>query len=93
MDQGQDIYAKAFAELTGIDAEIAALEKRRMALRQFVELGQRLFASHGQPTSDASGDSISLTPVNEVSKEDSPSTNGYRGLKALLEVDGRLPFC
>ena len=44
MDNQTDIYAKAFAELSGIDAEIASLEKRRTVLRQFVDLGQKLYA-------------------------------------------------
>jgi hypothetical protein len=43
MDQNTDIYAKAASELASIDAQIASLEKRRSALRQFIELGQRLF--------------------------------------------------
>jgi hypothetical protein len=45
MDQNTDIYAKAASELASIDAQISALEKRRMALRQFVDLGQKLYAA------------------------------------------------
>ena len=45
MDQNSDIYAKAFAELASIDRQIAALEKRRSGLRQFVELGRQLFVT------------------------------------------------
>jgi hypothetical protein len=52
MDQNLDIYAKAANELLSIDGQIAALEKRRAALRQFVDLGQRLYADIG---SDAAG--------------------------------------
>lgn len=62
MNQTSDIYARAFAELAGIDSEIAALEKRRATLRQFIELGQRLFAERAgadlrapSPTLQASG--------------------------------------
>lgn len=49
MDQNIDIYAKAEAELASIDSQMAALEKRRKELDQFVELGRRLFASQHGP--------------------------------------------
>jgi hypothetical protein len=52
MDQSIDFYAKAADELRGIDRQIAALEKRRATLRQFVDLGQRLYAD--TPTLSAS---------------------------------------
>jgi hypothetical protein len=48
MDQSIDIYAKAASELASIETQIAALEKRRTALRQFVELGQKLYAVQGE---------------------------------------------
>lgn len=47
MENQTDIYARAAAELAAVDAQILALEKRRQALRQFVELGQRLFGGTG----------------------------------------------
>ncbi len=53
MDEKPDIYAKAFAELTGIDSQIAALEQRRAALRQFIDLGQKLFADIDQSARNA----------------------------------------
>lgn len=51
-----DIYAKAEAELTNIDSQLAKLERRRDELRQFVELGRRLYAGTGserRPTGTA----------------------------------------
>lgn len=51
MNKATDIYAKAEAELSDIDSQIAALEKRRVELRHFVELGRRLF---GADSSDSS---------------------------------------
>lgn len=69
MENITDIYAKAAAELSSVDAQIAALEKRRIALRQFVELGRQLYAGHGHAQItlpavqlDASGTS---TPPNK----------------------------
>lgn len=47
MDQSTDIYAKANAELVDIDRQFAALERRRAELRQFIELGRRLYGGRG----------------------------------------------
>lgn len=44
MEHANDFYAKAATELAEIDGQIAALEKRRIVLRQFVDLGQKLYA-------------------------------------------------
>lgn len=38
-----DIYSKAEAELNSIDQQIAALQRRQAELRQFVNLGRKLF--------------------------------------------------
>ena len=62
MEHANDFYAKAASELAKIDGQIAALEKRRIVLRQFVDLGQKLYAGHASvdlralmPTLEASG--------------------------------------
>lgn len=38
-----DIYSKAEAELNSIDQQIAELQRRQVELRQFVNLGRKLF--------------------------------------------------
>ena len=45
-----DTYSKAKTELAEIDAQIAALQQRRVGLRQFVELGQTLYGETPQTT-------------------------------------------
>jgi hypothetical protein len=40
-----DAYTKAKAELSEIDSKIAALQKRRAVLRQFIELGDSLYSN------------------------------------------------
>ena len=45
MQDAKDLYAQAATELAEIDGQIASLEKRRIVLRQFVDLGQKLYGS------------------------------------------------
>lgn len=49
-----DPYAKAKTELTEIDSQIAALQRRKAVLRQFVDLGESLYGGSGHHAETAS---------------------------------------
>lgn len=51
-----DVFAKARAELATIDSQIAALQQRRVALRQFLDLGLSLYG----------GEQIDATAIRAV---------------------------
>lgn len=53
-----DTYAQAKTELTEIDQKIASLQKRRVDLAKFVELGALLYQSDQSPESKAAAESF-----------------------------------
>lgn len=86
MDENTDFYAKAASELASIDAQIAALEKRRTVLRQFVELGRQLFAdAKRQTASNLTGTLFGSAASQPSTKFGLPSTATREGsLKARI---------
>lgn len=83
MEQPKDFYAQAATELAEIDGQIATLEKRRIVLRQFVDLGQKLYASH------ASADLRVPMPMLEASVSSTPmaaKTPREQSLKARVKA-------
>ena len=96
MDPKSDIYAKAFAELASIDSQIAALENRRSGLRQFVELGQRLFVTgHAELTAPMAtveaGGSLSERPASTTPREQSLKARVLALSKQAIQDRGPQP--
>jgi hypothetical protein len=87
MDNSKDFYAKAASELAEIDGQIAALEKRRIVLRQFVDLGQKLYA---EQAAAQQGGTITLVTTHRVpvgfGTPTAIATSREQSLKARVEA-------
>jgi hypothetical protein len=88
-----DAYAKAKEELREIDIHIAALQQRKVALRQFVDLGEALFreGGHEGPTLTAATGHVGISLNNVSLRVESAKARILAGCESIIRRRGATP--
>ncbi len=95
MEAAKNIYIEAESELASIGDQISALQKRQNELRQFIDLGRRLFKqnqsasstlTYVQPTEKTLVDNVFRTP-----RENSKKARILNTCMSIIKMSGATP--